>query len=108
MQDFIIGAEKILKIVEKISELILVNLIQFQDNLLKFWVNFQENILEIRKSENWKKVGKIFRNFWVNFTLRLTKLKWNFGTNSEKVGIFVNSFMKHNIKLIQKELLSIF
>ncbi len=32
----------------------------------------------------------------------------NFGTNFEKTGIFVNSFMKHNIKLRQKKFLTIF
>ncbi len=53
--------------------------IQFQDNLLKFWVNIQENFLEIqKKNSNWKKVEKIFRKFLVNFILGLKKFKIKF------------------------------
>ncbi len=75
--------------------LIIINyLIQFQDNLLKCWVNFQENFIKIRKDTNWKKVEKIFRKFWVSFTASLTKFLtiylWNLVANFEKNRTFVN------------------
>ncbi len=52
-------------------------------------------------------MDKIFRKFWVNFTLSFTNFKIKFvkfKTNFEKNGIFAYSFMKRNIKLMQKKL----
>ncbi len=46
----IILVEKILKISEKFRIHYYKNLIQYEENLLKFSVNFQENFLEIRKN----------------------------------------------------------
>ncbi len=50
------------------GDIFIYNKIQFQNNLLKFWVNILLNFLEIRKNANWKKLEKIFKKFWVNFT----------------------------------------
>ncbi len=53
--------------------LIIVKLIPFQCNLLKFWVDikilsrYQENFLEIRKTANAKRIEKIFRKFFHAF-----------------------------------------
>ncbi len=64
-----------------------------------------ENFLQIQKNANWKKVDKIFKKFWTNFTLSLKifLIKFvKFWNKLLKGWIFVNSFMKHNIKKIIK------
>ncbi len=61
---------------------------------------FQKIFSKFEKIQIEKEQRKIFRKLRVNFTL-------NFGTNFEKSGIIVNSFIKQNIKLKQKKLLTI-
>ncbi len=49
---------------------------------------FSKNVYQNSKKLKLKKIVKIFGNFWVNVTLRLT--------NFEMTGIVIDSFMKLN------------
>ncbi len=66
--------DKILRIFEKNFEnfwenfaLTIIKLIQFQYNLLKFWVDFKKIFSKFEKNANAKRVEKIFRIFFHAF-----------------------------------------
>ncbi len=63
----------------------------------KYSTKFSWNSKKRKLKKGKENLEKVLDKFYFNFEKILNNL-WNFETNFEKTGNFVNGFMKHNIK----------